>query len=133
MASRGLKRRPVLEDLIGEGISVQPVQRPYTQLADDPRVLAYSTLGQDPAVWRNLELRLHAARRFHDEVRWAVMSRERELGAHMAAHGLGGKAPVPDDTILGDHGSKVRATKATNEASTPRQQGPSQKANRGSH
>ena len=80
MASRGLKKKPTLEDVIGEGVSVRVPKRPYTQLADDPRVLAYSTLGQDPAAWRDLELRLHAARRFHDEVRWAVMSRERELG-----------------------------------------------------
>ena len=91
-------------------------QRPHTQLADDPRVLAYSTLGQDPAAWRDLELRLHAARRFHDELRWAVMSRERELGAHMAVHGLRGKAPVPDDAILGDHDRKVEASLAADEA-----------------
>ena len=116
MASRGLKKKPTLEDVIGEGVSVRVPQRPYTQLADDPRVLAYSTLGQDPAAWRDLELRLHAARRFHDEVRWAVMSRERELGAHMAAHGLGGKAPVPDDAILGDHDRKVEASLAADEA-----------------
>ena len=66
MASRGLKKRPVLEDLIGEGVSVRPVQRPYTELANDPRVLAYSTLRQDPAMWRDLEWKLHAARRFHE-------------------------------------------------------------------
>ena len=71
MVSRGLKHKLVLEDLIGEGVSVRPVQRPYTQLADDPRVLAYSNLGQDPATWRDLEWKLHAARRFHDGVRWA--------------------------------------------------------------
>ena len=69
MASRGLKHKLVLEDLIGEGVRVRPVQRPYTQLADDPRVLAYSTLGQDPATWRELEWKLHAARRDQDEVR----------------------------------------------------------------
>ena len=55
MASRGLKKRPVLEDLIGEGVTVRPIQRPYTELADDIRVQACSTLGQDPAMWRDLE------------------------------------------------------------------------------
>ena len=64
MASWRLKKRPVLEDLNGEGVSVRPVQRPHTELADDIRVQAYSTLGQDPAMWRNLEWKLHAARRF---------------------------------------------------------------------
>ena len=115
MASRGLKKRPVLEDLIGEGVSVRPVQRPYTELANDPRVLAYSTLGQDPAMWRDLEWKLHAARRYHDEVRWAAMSRGGEVGAHMAAYGLGG-APAPGGTILGDHDSKVEASIAADEA-----------------
>ena len=68
MASRGLKKRPVLEDLIGEGVTVRPMQRPYTELADDIRVQAYSALGLDPAMWRDLELKLHAARRYHEEV-----------------------------------------------------------------
>ena len=99
MASRGLKKRPVLEDLIGEGVTVRPMQRPYTELADDIRVQAYSTLGQDPAMWRDLEWKLHAARRYHDEVRWAAMSRGGEVGAHMAAYGLG-KAPAPSNTIV---------------------------------
>ena len=62
MASRGLKKKPVLEDLIGEGVNVRAPQRPYTQLGDDPRVLAYNTLGQDPSMWRELEWKLHAAR-----------------------------------------------------------------------
>ena len=121
MAFRGLKKKPTHEDVIGEGVSVRVPQRPYTQLADDPRVLAYSTLGQDPAAWRDLELRLHAARRFHDAVRWAVMSRGRELGARMAAHGLAasrGKAPFPDDAILGGHDSKVEAHAFSSNSST---------------
>ena len=80
----------MLEDLIGEGVTVRPIQRPYTELADDIRVQAYSTLGQDPAMWRAREWKLHAARRFHDEVRWAAMSRGGEVGAHMAEYGLGG-------------------------------------------
>ena len=115
MVSRGLKKRQVLEDLIGEGVSVRPVQRPYTELADDPRVLAYSTLGQDPATWRDLEWKLHAARRFHDEVRWAAMSRGGEVGAHMAAYGLGG-APAPSGTIVGDHDSRIEESIAAEEA-----------------
>ena len=115
MASRGLKKRPVLEDLIGEGVSVRPVQRPYTELADDIRAQAYSTLGQDPAMWRDLEWKLHAGRRSHDEVRWAAMSRGGEVGAHMAAYGLG-KAPAPSGTIVGDHDSKVEASIAADEA-----------------
>ena len=115
MASRGLKKRPVLEDLIGEGVSVRPVERPYSELADDPRVLAYSTLGQDPATWRDLEWKLHAARRFQDEVRWAAMSRGGEVGAHMAASGLG-RAPVPGGTIVGDHDSKIEESIAADEA-----------------
>ena len=115
MASRGLKKRPVLEDLIGEGVTVRPMQRPYTELADDIRVQAYSTLGQDPAMWRDLEWKLHAARRYHDEVRWAAMSRGGEVGAHMAAYGLG-KAPAPSDTIVGDHDGKVEASIAADEA-----------------
>ena len=69
MTSRGLKKRPLLEDLIGEGVTVRPIQRPYTELANDPRGLAYSARGQDPAMLRDLEWKLHAARRFHDEVR----------------------------------------------------------------
>ena len=115
MVSRGLKKRQVLEDLIGEGVSVRPVERPYTELADDPRVLAYSTLGQDPATWRDLEWKLHAARRFQDEVRWAAMSRGGEVGAHMAASGLG-RAPAPDGTIVGDHDSKIEESIAADEA-----------------
>ena len=115
MASRGLKKRPVLEDLIGEGVTVRPMQRPYTELADDIRVQAYSTLGQDPAMWRDLEFKLHAARRYHDEVRWAAMSRGGEVGAHMAASGLGG-APAPGGTIVGDHDGKVEASIAADEA-----------------
>ena len=115
MVSRGLKKRPVLEDLIGEGVSVCPVQRPYAELADDIRVQAYSTLGQDPAMWRDLEWKLHAARRYHDEVRWAAMSRGGEVGAHMAAYGLG-KAPAPSGTIVGDHDGKVEASIAADEA-----------------
>ena len=115
MASRGLKKRPVLEDLIGEGISVRAPQRPYTQLADDPRVLAYSNLGQDPATWRDLEWKLHAARRFQDEVRWAAMSCGGEVAAHMAASGLG-RAPAPGGTIVGDHDSKIEESIAADEA-----------------
>ena len=112
--AQGLKKRPQLEDLIGEGISVLAPERPYTQLGDDPRVLAYSTLGHDPATWRELEWKLHVARRFHDEVRWAAMSRGGEVGAHMAAAGLG-KAPAPSGTIVGDHDSKVEQSMAADE------------------
>ena len=66
-------------------------------------------------MWRDLEWKLHAARRFHDEVRWAAMSRGGEVGAHMAAYGLG-KAPAPSGTIVGDHDSKVEASIAADEA-----------------
>ena len=66
-------------------------------------------------MWRDLEWKLHAARRFHDEVRWAAMSRGGEVGAHMAAYGLG-KAPAPSGTIVvGDHDSKVEASLAADE------------------
>ena len=115
MASRGLKKEPTLEDVIGEGVNVRVPKRPYTQLADDPRVQAYSNLGQDQAAWRDLEWKLHAARCFHDEVRWAAISRDRKLGAHMAAHGLG-KASAPNGAIVGDHDRKVEESLAADEA-----------------
>ena len=66
-------------------------------------------------MWRDLEWKLHAARRYHDEVRWAAMSRGGEVGAHMAAYGLG-KAPAPSGTIIGDHDGKVEASIAADEA-----------------
>ena len=115
MASRDFKRKPVLEVPIGEGVSARPVQRPYTQVADDPRVSAYSAPAQDPAMRRDLEWKLHAARRYHDEVRWAAMSRGGEVGAHMAASGLGG-APAPSGTIVGDHDSKIEESIAAKDA-----------------
>ena len=45
----------------------------------------------------------------------AAMSRGGEVGAHMAAAGLG-KAPAPNGTIVGDHDSKVEASIAEDEA-----------------
>ena len=80
MASRGLKHKvPQLEDLIGEGFRITPVVGPYTKLADDPRVRAYSNLGSNPEEFRRLEYELRAARAFHDEVRLAAMGPCREM------------------------------------------------------
>ena len=58
----GLRKVRDLEDMIGRGTEITPIERPYMKLADDPRVLAYSDL--DAASFAQLELRLAAARRF---------------------------------------------------------------------
>ena len=67
MTHVGLRHVPVLEDVIGSGVTIQPKKRPWTQLSDDPRVLAYSNM--DPSVYRDLGMKFAAARRFQDEVR----------------------------------------------------------------
>ena len=115
MTSRGLKKRPQLEDVIGEGFAVKPLERPWTHLADDPRVLAYSQLGNDPAAFRDLEWKLRAARRMHEDIRWAAMSRGGTVGAQMVGAGLGGGGKVPSD-IVGDHDSRVEASIMGDEA-----------------
>ena len=83
MATVGLRHVPVLEDVIGKGVTIQPESRPWTQLSDDPRVLAYSNL--DPSVYRDLEVKLAAARRFRDEVRFAATRDGVSVGHTMAA------------------------------------------------
>lgn len=57
-------------------------------------------------MWGDLEWKLHAARRCHDEVRRAAVSRGGEVGAHMAAAGLG-KVSAPSGTIVGNDNSKM--------------------------
>ena len=52
----GLRKVRDLEDMIGRGTEITPIERPYVKLADDPRVLAYSDL--DAASFAQLELRL---------------------------------------------------------------------------
>ena len=94
MTSVGLRHVPVLEDVIGTGVTIQPKKRPWTQLSDDPRVLAYSNM--DPSVYRDLELKLAAARRFQDEARFAAMRDGVSVGHMMAASGLGGGGAVPE-------------------------------------
>ena len=48
----GLRKVRDLEDMIGKGAEIRPIERPYMRLADDPRVLAYSDLACLPtAVW----------------------------------------------------------------------------------
>lgn len=107
MAARGLKRRPQLEDLIGEGVSIKPYTPPYTQLADDPRVSADWNLGNDPEDFRRLEHRMRAARAFHDEVRMAAMDRGMSHGVHMARSGHGGAKSVAEDDLVGDHDPEI--------------------------
>ena len=91
--SVGLRPVSALEDVIGRGVTIQPKKRPWTQLSDDPRVLAYSNM--DPSVYRDMELKLAAARRFQDEVRFAAMRDGVSVGHTMAASGLGGGAVGP--------------------------------------
>ena len=81
-----MRRRPVLDDMIGKGVRVPDIQRPYTQLSDDPRVLHYEHMSPD--TWRDLEMKLAIARRFHDEVRFAAMKGDRTLGAQMVQQGI---------------------------------------------
>ena len=81
-----MRRPPVLDDMIGKGVRVPDIQRPYTQLSDDPRVLHYEHMSPD--TWRDLELKLAIARRFHDEVRFAAMKGDRTLGAQMVQQGI---------------------------------------------
>ncbi len=71
-----MRRRNVLDDMIGKGgIRVPDIQRPYTQLSDDPRVLHYEHMSPD--TWRELRPKLAVARRYHDEVRFAAMKGDR--------------------------------------------------------
>ena len=87
-ASVGLRKVRDLEDMIGRGTEIVPIERPYMKLLDDPRVLAYSDL--DAASFAQLELKLAAARRFRDEVRHQAMRDGVPVGMTMAASGLGG-------------------------------------------
>ena len=87
MASVGLKKRPRLEDMIGQGADIRIPTNPIDELGDDPRVRAYRHM--DPSVYRDLELKLAAARRFSDEVRFATMRDGVSVGHTMAVSGLG--------------------------------------------
>ena len=88
---KSLRHRPTLDGLIarGEVVNVRLPERPYTDLADDARVRHYSQMSPD--TWRDLELKLAIARRYHDEVKLAAMRGERTLGAQMVSQGHGGR------------------------------------------
>ena len=113
MTQVGLRHVPVLEDVIGTGVEIQPEVRPYQQLSDDPRTLAYSNM--EPKVYQDLELKLAAARRFQDEIRFAAMRDGVSVGQTMAASGLGGGAAVPSD-IVGNHDAGITTSIAVDEA-----------------
>ena len=85
---KSLRHRPTLDGLIARGASasVRLPERPFTELADDARVRHYSQMSPD--VWRDLELKLAIARRYHDEVRFAAMKGARTLGAQMVQQGI---------------------------------------------
>ena len=70
------------------GVTARLPERPYTELSDDARVRHYSQMSPD--TWRDLELKLAIARRYHDEVKLAAMRGERTLGAQMVSQGHGG-------------------------------------------
>ena len=93
---KSLRHRPTLDGLIARGVeaNVRLPERPYTELSDDARVRHYSQMSPD--VWRDLELKLAIARRYHDEVRLAAMRGDRTLGAQMVSQGHGGPRPTGD-------------------------------------
>ena len=68
---KSLRHRPTLDGLIARGVeaNVRLPERPYTDLADDARVRHYSQMSPD--VWRDLELKLAIARRYHETAPWA--------------------------------------------------------------
>ena len=74
------------------GVTARLPERPYTELSDDARVRHYSQMSPD--TWRDLELKLAIARRYHDEVKLAAMRGERTLGAQMVSQGHGGPRPT---------------------------------------
>ena len=113
MASVGLKKRPRLEDMIGTGVSIRPSVDPWTELGDDPRVRAYRHM--DPAVYRDMEMKLAASRRFRDAVRFAAMRDGVSVGHTMAASGLGGGSAVNEQEVVGDHDPKVEESIAMDE------------------
>ena len=113
MASVGLKKRPRLEDLIGTGVSIRVEADPWTELGDDPRIRMYRHM--DPAVYRDMEMKLVASRRFRDEVRFAAMRDGVSVGQTMAASGLGGGSAVQASDVVGDHDSKVEESIAMDE------------------
>ena len=110
----GLRKVRDLEDMIGRGTEIVPIERPYTKLADGPRVLAYSDL--DAASFAQLELKLAAARRFRDEVRHQAMRDNVPVGMTMAASGLGGGAFVRGEEVVGDHDAGIQRSMAMDEA-----------------
>ena len=113
-AAVGLRKVRDLDDMIGHGTAIEPIERPYLKLADDPRVLAYSDL--DAASFTQLELKLAAARRFRDEVRHTAMRNNVPVGQTMAASGLGGGALAPEGDVVGDHDAGIRRSMAMDEA-----------------
>ena len=113
MASVGLKKRPRLEDMIGTGVSIRPSVDPWTELGDDPRIRMYRHM--DPAVYRDMEMKLAASRRFRDEVRFAAMRDGVSVGQTMAASGLGGGSAVRASDVVCDHDSKVEESIAMDE------------------
>ena len=76
------------------GVTARLPERPYTELSDDARVRHYSQMSPD--TWRDLELKLAIARRYHDEVRLAAMRGGRTLGAQMVSQGHGGPRQTGD-------------------------------------
>ena len=110
----GLRKVRDLDDMIGRGTEIIPIERPYLKLADDPRVLAYSDL--DAASFTQLELELAAARRFRDGLRHQAMRDGVPVGMTMAASGLGGGAFVRKDEVVGDHDAGGRRSMAMDEA-----------------
>ena len=85
---KSLRHRPTLDGLIARGVeaNVRWPERPYTELSDDARVRHYSQMSPD--VWRDLELKLAIARRYHHEVKLAAMRGGRTLGAQMVQQGI---------------------------------------------
>ena len=93
---KSLRHRPTLDRLIARGVeaNVRLPERPYSDLADDARVLRYSQM--PPDVWRDQEHKLAIARRYHDEVRLAAMRGSRTLGAQIVSQGHGGPRQTGD-------------------------------------
>lgn len=103
-----------LDDMIGKGAEITPIERPYVKLADDPSVLSYSDL--DAAPFAQLELKLAAARRFRDEFRHQAMRANVPVGTVMAAGGLGGGSFVRNGEVVGDHDAALARSLAVDEA-----------------
>ena len=110
----GLRKVRDLQDMIGKGAEIRPIERPYLRLADDPRVLSHSDL--DAASFAQLELKRAAARRFRDEFRHQAMRANVPVGTVMAAGGLGGGSFVRDGEVVGDYDAALARSMAVDEA-----------------